>query len=173
MSYPSLHDFVARVLADDRILFADLKRLQRDILPERITSREEAEILLLLDCVVRKTDREWTAYLTTTVRDFAVWGLHPAGSLDRGKAKWISSALACANPTRTARVILREIVQEARSIDDDALLELGLGGSMAAPGATRARQHPGRRATRPGTSLCAPAVWPNPSVRMESTAAQE
>jgi hypothetical protein len=83
MSSPSLHDFVARVLADDRNLSADSRRLQRDILPERITTREEAEILLLLDSVVHKTDREWTAYLTATVRDFAVWGLHPAGSVDR------------------------------------------------------------------------------------------
>ena len=171
MSRTSLYDFVARVLADDRILFADLKRLQRDILPERITTREEAEILLLLDCMVQKTDREWTAYLTTTVRDFAVWGLHPAGSLDRGKAKWISSALACANPTRTARIILREIVQEARSIDDGALLQLGFGGRTAIPDA--ARQHRSRRAIRPAPALCAPAVWPNPSVRMESPAARE
>jgi hypothetical protein len=48
MSRPPLHQFVARILADDRILFGDLKRLQRDILPARITTREEAEILLFL-----------------------------------------------------------------------------------------------------------------------------
>lgn len=49
MARTSLHQFVARVLAEDRILFGDLKRLQRDILPARITSREEAEILLRID----------------------------------------------------------------------------------------------------------------------------
>jgi hypothetical protein len=142
MSRTSLHQFVARVLADDRILFGDLKRLQRDVLPARITTREEAELLLFLDSAVRRTDREWTEYLTSTVRDFAVWGLPPAGSLDRAKAAWITSALACAEPTRTARAILREIVQEARNIDDEALTELGISGRKSHPAAAPRR---GRR----------------------------
>jgi hypothetical protein len=164
MSRMSLHDFVARVLADDRILFADLKRLQRDILPERITSREEAEILLFLDSVIHRADREWTAYLTATIRDFAVWKLEPAGSLDRGKAAWISAALACADPGKTARVILREIVHEARSIDEDALLELELGGMEVAKT---------RRARKPEGPVCAPAAWPRPSGGMGATPAHE
>jgi hypothetical protein len=164
MSRMSLHDFVARVLADDRILFADLKRLQRDILPERITSREEAEILLFLDSVIHRADREWTAYLTATIRDFAVWKLEPAGSLDRGKAAWISAALACADPGKTARAILREIVHEARSIDEDALLELELGGMEIAKT---------RRARNPESPVCAPAAWPRPSGGMGATPAHE
>lgn len=164
MSRMSLHDFVARVLADDRILFADLKRLQRDVLPERITSREEAEILLFLDSVVHRADREWTAYLTAIIRDFAVWKLEPAGALDRGKAKWISAALACADPGKTARAILREIVHEARSIDDDALLELGMGSSEAAKG---------RRTRKPDSPLCTSPTWPRPSGGMGATLAHE
>jgi hypothetical protein len=164
MSRMSLHDFVARVLADDRILFADLRRLQRDVLPERITSREEAEILLFLDSVIHRADREWTAYLTVTIRDFAVWKLEPAGSLDRGKAEWISAALACADPGKTSRAILREIVHEARSIDDDALLELGMGGMEAAKG---------RRTLKPEAPVCPPAAWPRLSGGMGPPAAHE
>jgi hypothetical protein len=127
MSRRSLREFVARALADNRILFGDLKRLQRDILPARITTREEAEILLFLDSVVARTDREWTMYLTSNVRDFVIWGLQPAGSVDRSKAEWISTALSRGDPTRTARAIIHEIVREARSIDDDALFGLGAG----------------------------------------------
>jgi hypothetical protein len=169
MNSMSLHDFVARVLADDRILFADLKRLQRDILPERITSREEAEILLFLDSVIHRADREWTAYLTATIRDFAVWKLEPAGSLDRSKAEWIAAALACADPGKTARAILREIVHEARSIDDDALLELGMGGQgMGDREAVR-----GRRARKAEVPLCASASWPRPTVGIGAPAAHE
>ena len=134
MSRTSLHHFAARVLAEDRILFGDLKRLQRDILPSRITCREEAEILLFLDSAVHRTDREWPAYLTATVRDFAVWGLDPAGSLDRVKAEWLAAALANAEPTRTARILLREIVHEARRIDEDALSELGIAEAARAGG---------------------------------------
>jgi hypothetical protein len=164
MSRMSLHDFVARVLADDRILFADLKRLQRDILPERITSREEAEILLFLDSVIHRADREWTAYLTATIRDFAVWKLEPAGTLDRGKAAWISAALASADPGKTARAILREIVHEARSIDDDALLELGAGGMEAARS---------RTARKVEFAACASAAWPRPSGGVGEAAVSE
>jgi hypothetical protein len=121
MSRRSLREFVARALADNRILFGDLKRLQRDILPARITTREEAETLLFLDSVVERTDREWTIYLTRNVRDFVIWGLQPAGSVDRSKAEWISTALSRGDPTPTARAIIHEIVREARKIDDDAL----------------------------------------------------
>ena len=163
MSRTSLHQFVARVLADDRILFGDLKRLQRDVLPGRITTREEAELLLSLDCAVRRTDREWTEYLTSTVRDFAIWGLHPAGSLDRAKAAWIASAVACADPTRTARAIVREIVQEARSIDEEALAELGISGRKRHPATARGRsvrRDGGCGDLRlPGQHRQEPAVW--------------
>ena len=168
MSRTSLHQFVARVLADERILFGDLKRLQRDVLPARITTREEAELLLFLDSAVRRTDREWTEYLTSTVRDFAIWGLHPAGSLDRAKAAWISSALACTDPTRTARAIVREIVHEARNIDDEALAELGIGGRKSHP--ATAREPGGRRESGlgefplpdglPEQHRQEPAIWP-------------
>ena len=133
MSRPSLHEFASRILAHDRILFGDLKRLQRDILPSRITTREEAEILLFLDSAVGRADREWSAYLTTTVRDFTIWGLQPAGSVNRDKAEWISALLCAADPSRTARLILREILHEARRIDDDARLELGIGTRASPP----------------------------------------
>ena len=121
-----LQHFVDRVLADDRILFGDLRRLKRDILPSSITTREEAEILLFLDSAVHRTDREWPGYLAAMVRDFAIWGLHPAGCVDRDKAEWIAAALSRSDPARTARVILREIMQEARDIDEEAMRELRL-----------------------------------------------
>jgi hypothetical protein len=127
MSRSSLREFVARALADNRILFGDLRRLQRDILPARITTREEAEILLFLDSVVERTDRGWTMYLTRNVRDFVIWGLQPAGAVDRSKAEWIQAALSRADPTTTGRAIIHEIVREARWIDDDALFGLGAG----------------------------------------------
>ncbi len=141
MSRTPLQNFVDRVLADDRILFGDLRRLQRDILPSSISTREEAEILLFLDSAVHRTDREWPGYLAATLRDFAIWGLHPAGCLDRDKAEWIAAALSRADPARTARVILREIMQEARDIDDEAMREFGLGKrNLYATSAVRMRE---------------------------------
>lgn len=132
MSRTSLQQFVARILAHDRILFGDLKRLQRDVLPGRITTREDAETLLFVDSAVRRVDRAWTTYLTATVRDFVIWGHEPAGTVDRDKAEWLSAALARADASRTGRVIVREIVREVRSIEAAALPILGVPKSVKA-----------------------------------------
>ena len=86
MSGTSLRDFVSRAVEHKRIRFGDLRRLQRDILPARITTREQAEVLIALDSFVDKADREWRRYLIATVRDFAIWGSPPAGRIDVDEA---------------------------------------------------------------------------------------
>ena len=93
MSGTSLRDFVSRTVEHKRIRFGDLRRLRRDILPARITTREQAEILIALDSSIDKADREWRRYLITTVRDFAIWGSPPAGRMDGDKAEWLAAAL--------------------------------------------------------------------------------
>lgn len=45
MSHSSLREFISNVLSRKRLRFGDLRRLQRDVLPSGITSREEAEAL--------------------------------------------------------------------------------------------------------------------------------
>src|SRR4051794_30313966 len=49
MSGTTLRDFVRNAVEMNRIWFADLRRLQRDILPYRITTQEQAEMVLSLD----------------------------------------------------------------------------------------------------------------------------
>ena len=49
MSSPSLREFVSHARAAGRIRFADMRRLQRDVLPARLTTCEEAEALIALD----------------------------------------------------------------------------------------------------------------------------
>src|SRR5688500_12091527 len=119
MNSPSLREFVDRALVSRRISFGDLRRLQRDILPGRIASREEAQMLIELDRVVTTVDRDWSDYLVVTVRDFLVWGLPPAGVLNRQKADWLLSALSNGGLTKNGRTIFREVAREARRIDDD------------------------------------------------------
>jgi hypothetical protein len=116
----SLRDFVSKAVEHDRILFGDLRRLQRDILPARITTREEAEVLIALDSSVDRADREWRRYLIPTVRDFLIWGSPPAGRIDQGKAEWLAFALRT-SARKTAGAITREIIREAAEIDDGAL----------------------------------------------------
>ena len=117
----TLRDFVLNAVEMNRIRFADLRRLQRDVLPYRITTREEVEMLLSLDATVERADRDWRQYLVPAVAQFAVWGLEPVGRVDQGKADWLLEALALA-PPKTASAIIRHVVIEAPLIDDTVAL---------------------------------------------------
>jgi hypothetical protein len=118
MSGTSLQDFVCRALEHKRISFGDLRRLQRDILPDRITTREEAEILLALDRSVDRADRSWRDYLVKAVRDFVIWGSPPAGHIDGDKAQWMMTALSSSS-AKTARALTLEIMRAGPEFDDD------------------------------------------------------
>ena len=118
MSGTPLQDFVCRTLEHKRISFGDLRRLQRDILPDRITTREEAEILLALDRTLDRADRGWRDYLIRAVRDFVIWGSPPAGHIDGDKAQWMMTALSSSS-AKTARALTLEIMRAGPEFDDD------------------------------------------------------
>ena len=121
MSITTLRDFVLNAVEMNRIRFADLRRLQRDILPYRITTQQEAEMLLSLDATVERADRDWREYLVPAVAQFAVWGLEPVGRIDQAKADWLLEALELA-PPKTGSAIIRYVVIEAPLIDDTVAL---------------------------------------------------
>jgi hypothetical protein len=150
MSGTSLRDFVSRAVEHKRIRFGDLRRLQRDILPARITTREQAEVLIALDSFVDKADREWRRYLIATVRDFTIWGSLPAGRIDVDKAEWLVAALGTSS-RKTAGAITREIMREAPEVDDEALQALSVN-------PRRARAGPGSAGL---SAACAAAKQPS------------
>src|SRR5688572_25830035 len=82
MTNTALNAFVSKATARRRITFGDVRRLQRDILPEGVTSREEAELLITLDRSVLEADRSWADYLVETIMDYVVWVEEPTGSID-------------------------------------------------------------------------------------------
>jgi hypothetical protein len=127
MNSPSLREFVDRALETRRIRFGDLRRLQRDILPGRISSPEEALLLLELDRAVRIADRDWSDYLVGMVRDYVIWGTAPAGILDRAKADWLMAAVSNGGLTKNGRAIFREVARKAPTIEEEA------GQTLAAP----------------------------------------
>ena len=119
-----LSDFVKQVSSRGRVTFGDIKRLQRDLLPNGAVTREQVEALIAMDGAVRQTDLAWAAYLTSTVVDFVVWGSRPTGYVDPDAAHWLE-ALLCSNPSKAARQILREVLHEAQAMDPvlrDAML---------------------------------------------------
>ena len=107
--------FAQKVSANGRLLFADLRRLQRDILPEGITTRADAEVLLSLDHIPR-LDGAWGPYLAEAVARFAVSGSEPPG-LDPEIETWLMGILQAAHP-RTAASIVRAIGREGREMDE-------------------------------------------------------
>ena len=121
MINPSLQAFADRTLKAGRISFGDVNRLQRDILPDGIGSREEAELLLTLDRAVSRSDRSFADWLVTTMVDFVVWGLRPTGVIDAETAAWLAPYLAGGEATRTTRRFARELAREAERVDDALL----------------------------------------------------
>ena len=108
--------FARKVSASNRLLFADLRRLRRDILPEGITTREEAEVLLGLDHLER-LDGEWSAYLAEAVASFVISASEPP-SIDQDTAAWLVTALPTTRPT-TAAAITRAIEREGCELSED------------------------------------------------------
>ena len=138
-----LLDFVRDVSAKKRMTFADVRRLDRDILPAGISTREEAEVLIELDRTVGKVDPTWADYLVGAIVDFVVWGSRPTGYVDAEMAQWLTAVLYRGSSTRTALRIARAIEQEAQEVAPE-LLSMG-----ADLGARR----------RPETGVAAVAGW--------------
>jgi len=97
----SLQAFASNVQKAGRISFGDVKRLQRDILPDGINSRAEAEFLLTLDQTVSRADRAFADWLVAMMVDFVVWGVRPTGSVDAETAAWLTPFLAGQRATKT------------------------------------------------------------------------
>jgi hypothetical protein len=108
--------FARKVSASNRLLFADLRRLRRDILPDGITSREEVEVLLGLDHLERLDD-EWPAYLAQAVAAFVISASEPP-SIDQDTAAWLATVLPTAQPT-TAAAIARTLEREGYQLSED------------------------------------------------------
>ena len=109
----SLQTFANKVQEAGCIRFGDVKRLQRDILPDSISSREEAELLLSLEQTVGRADRAFGDWLVAMVVDFVVWGLRPTGVIDAETAAWLTPFLVGQRTTKTMRRLARELAAEA------------------------------------------------------------
>src|SRR5215212_10035240 len=109
----SLQSFTNKVQAAGRISFGDVKRLKRDILPDGISSREEAELLLTLAQTVDRADRAFADWLVAMMVDFVVWGTRPTGVIDGETAAWLTPFLVGQRTTKTMRRLARELATEA------------------------------------------------------------
>ena len=130
----SFSEFVDRITDRKRITFGDVRRLRRNVLADGVTTREQAEMLILLDRFVRNADPAWAEYLLTEIVNFVVWGTRPTGYVDRDTVEWVLACLHSENPTKTAARIAREIVREAQGAEPE-LVKAAPHGSTAASAA--------------------------------------
>jgi hypothetical protein len=106
--------FARKVSTNGRLLFADLRRLQRDILPNGIATREEAEILLSLDHLGR-LDQAWLPYLVDAVTTFVS---AEAPNLETDTRAWLVQVLQSAQP-KTAAAIVWALAREGCPLGED------------------------------------------------------
>ena len=117
----SLRAFVSKALERNRISFGDLRRLQRNVLPHGLVTREQAEVLIALDHTITRTDKAWAGFLVAALTDFVVWRSSSPGRVEPETAAWLVASLSCGRPTRTTGMIARAIVREARHCEEPLL----------------------------------------------------
>src|SRR4051794_17465553 len=107
LSQDRLNDFAAAIERRGRIGFGDVRRFDRDILPHGVTCREEAEILIRLDCVSSRADRSWNEWFVAVMVDYVVWSERPTAIVNEEAALWLSLALEQPAHTRNGRRLVR------------------------------------------------------------------
>lgn len=117
MKESKLQDFVIYAVAKNRITFGDVRRFQRDYLPDGILSCEDVKTLLDLDAKIERTDRAWTAWLVSAVFEFAVHS-EQCVAADAGRSgEWLLDLLPeTAVHTEARRRITRAIRRKARRV---------------------------------------------------------
>ncbi|HKA81409.1 MAG TPA: hypothetical protein VKD43_15320 [Xanthobacteraceae bacterium] len=114
MSNVRLQQFVTDTDARGRITFGDVRRLHRDYLPDGVSSREEAELLLDLDSKIERADIAWTDWLVAAIVEFAVGNDSPIDGAVDGTGEWLKGVLAgTSKTTKAGRRIAREVRRTA------------------------------------------------------------
>ncbi|MDB5591433.1 hypothetical protein [Enterovirga sp.] len=114
----SLEHFVKTVLQSNEITRDDMRRLQRDIMPDGVESRDEADVLIALDRAVTHKHCTWSAFACQSVVDFVVWTSRPTGYVDHETATWLVGSLSAGcGPSPVAEAIAFEVVREAERVD--------------------------------------------------------
>jgi hypothetical protein len=115
----ALENFIQAAVERGEISRADVQGLRRDVMPNGIESRDEADVLIALDRAVHDKDPAWRDFMLQSVVEFVVWASRPTGRVDREAADWLIGSLGCgAGPTELAVAIAFEIVRESEGSDE-------------------------------------------------------
>jgi hypothetical protein len=114
MTMISVQQFCNHAVSAGTISDEDLLVLKREVLPDGLMSREDADLLIALERAVMGSDA-FADFLVASVVDFAVWGTRPTGYIDRDVATWLASSLSGRDgPSPVGARIAMEVVREAQ-----------------------------------------------------------
>ncbi|MCJ2073603.1 hypothetical protein MKK75_33255 [Methylobacterium sp. J-030] len=114
MTMISVQQFCNHAVSTGAISDEDLLVLKREVLPDGLMTREEADLLIALERAVIGSDA-FADFLVASVVDFAVWGTRPTGYIDRDVASWLAASLSGREgPSPVGARIAVEIVREAQ-----------------------------------------------------------
>ena len=110
----SVEQFCNHAVSAGEISADDLRALKREVIPDGITCREEADLLIALDRAVPASG-EFADFLVAMVVDYVVWGERSTGYVDRETAAWLVASISGRNgPSQVGARIAQEIVREAQ-----------------------------------------------------------
>ena len=114
MTMISVQQFCNHAVSTGTISDEDLLVLKREVLPEGLMTREEADLLIALERAVVGTEA-FADFLVASVVDFAVWGTRPTGYIDSDVAVWLAASLSGREgPSPVGARIAMEVVREAQ-----------------------------------------------------------
>jgi hypothetical protein len=82
-----------------------------------LSSREEAEYLVMLDHMEGQRDAEWTAFFVEAMVDFLVWRNRPSGVLAERELDWLILVVADA-PSPSVPALLFALVRELNEVPE-------------------------------------------------------
>ncbi len=172
-----LQDFAAGVMARGQISFGDVRRLQRDCLPNGIATREEAESLVALNASLVRADKAWAEWLVPALAQFVsaqqsadISGADAAGAWLR--ALFAASASSAALGRKIARCLrqrepeqpagemtaaLKPVRRKVRTCKAEPRRRAGVALRSTRRGARRAVARP--RPMTPGATIVPCEIW--------------
>jgi len=128
MSIEALRGAVDAIRAGGRVTEDDVRRLRRDLLPDGVTSRLQADCLLELEAAGLPHGAAWTMFFVETLADFLLFCERPNGAISASSAEWLLGRAYSEgrSPTRGMRALCIELVRVA-SEADPRIVALGLG----------------------------------------------
>ena len=137
----SVQQFCNHAVSAGEISAEDLLVLKRQVIPDGIADREEADLLIALERAVAAQEG-FADFLVAAVVDYVVWGERSTGYVDREAAAWLSASLSGrTGPSPVGARIAQEIVREAQG-SAEALTAFALEANrwIREPSAARSRR---------------------------------